>query len=286
MKASRFADVFPAIVFTEIGSTTALAILENRKLASFCEPYRAIKFLREAANDYSRQYQKGFITLMDAILKVTAPELYSALEQWVDIPMRDTRNSPHASKLTPAAAAVYGRRLAMAVAPALKPALGQRGRGRLLQEVGERRRVLEPFSLSAAVTRHDAPASRRFLATPHRDPSVCPRSESRSARAAGEARSLEIPIGPFRWVDRLTPWLRYSPVLSDHPLAGQTPFCEENLEPASLESNFWHTSIFCLHGLAAATSTSDVPQDARPRLRLRMKGIHYGLTLIARPEWR
>ncbi len=151
-----------------------------------------------------------------------------------------------------------------------------------------------PAVFEPAVTLSDAPASRRFLATPHRDPSACPRSESRSAHAAGEARSLEIPIGPFRWVDRpLTPSLRYSPVLSDHPLAGQTPFCAENLEPASLEPaapggwlNFWRTNIFRRRGLAAAASSSDVIQDARPRQRSQMKGIRYGLALIARPEWR
>jgi hypothetical protein len=131
----------------------------------------------------------------------------------------------------------------------------------------------------AAVTRHGALASRRFLATPHRDPSVCPRLESMLARAPVEARSLEFPSGPFRWVDRpLPPSHRHSPVA----LAGQTPFCVENL----VESNFWRTNIFCRHGQAAATSTSDVTQDAQPTQRSRMKGIHYGLTLIARPEWR
>jgi hypothetical protein len=31
--------------------------------------------------------KKGFITPMDAILKLTVPELYSALEQWFDRPM-------------------------------------------------------------------------------------------------------------------------------------------------------------------------------------------------------
>ncbi len=151
-----------------------------------------------------------------------------------------------------------------------------------------------PAVFEPAVTLSDAPASRRFLARPHRDPSACPRSESRSAHAAGEARSIEIPIGPFRWVDQpLTPSLRYSPVLSDHPLAGQTPFCAENLEPASLEPaapggwlNFWRTNIFRRRGLAAAASSSDVIQDARPRQRSQMKGIRYGLALIARPEWR
>ncbi len=142
-----------------------------------------------------------------------------------------------------------------------------------------------PQCLAPAVTRHDARASRRFLATPHRDPSVCPRSESRSAHAAGEAGSLEIPIGPFHWPD--------SPVLSDHPLAGQTPFCAENLEPASLEPaapggwlNFWRTNIFRRRGLAAAASSSDVIQDARPRQRSQMKGIRSGPALIARPQWR
>jgi hypothetical protein len=106
-----------------------------------------------------------------------------------------------------------------------------------------------------------APASRRFLATPDRDPSVCPRSGSRSAHAAGDARSLEIPIGPFRWVDRpLTPSLR---------LASQTPFCAENLEPASLEPaaprgwlNFWRTNISRRRGLASGASSSDVIQGA------------------------
>jgi hypothetical protein len=198
----------------------------------------------------------------------------------------------------PAAAAVSGRRRDGRGAGA-QAALCHRWRGRVQgarrahqldqppgKSVSARSFLNRSVSLTA-VTRHDAPASRRFLATPHRDPSVCPRSESRSARAAGEARSLEIPIGPSRWVDRpLTPWLRYSPVLSDHPLAGQTPFCAENLEPASLELNFWRTSIFCPHGLVAATSTSDVRQDAQPRQRSRMKGIHYGLTLIAWPECR
>jgi hypothetical protein len=155
------------------------------------------------------------------------------------------------------------------------------------RKVGERASFLSRSVSSAAVTRHDAPASRRFLATPHRDPSVYPRSESTSARAAGEARSLEILTGPFHYVDRpLTPWHHYSPVPSDHPLAGQTQFCVKNLEPASLESNFLRTNIFCPHGRPAATSTWDVTQDAQPRLRSRMKGIHYGLTLIARLEWR
>src|SRR5258706_14608132 len=141
-----------------------------------------------------------------------------------------------------------------------------------------------PKVFGQAVTLSDAPAPRRFLATPHRDPWACPRSRSRSAHAAGEARSLETLIGPFRWVDRpLTASLPYSPVLSDHPLAGQTPFCAGNLEPASLEPapprgwlNFWRTNIFRRRGLAAAASSSDVIQDARPRQRSQMKGIRTG----------
>jgi hypothetical protein len=91
----------------------------------------------------------------------------------------------------------------------------------------------------------------------------------------------------------LTPSLRCSLVLSDHPLAGQTPFCAENLEPASLESaapggwlNLWRTNIFRPRGLAAAAPSSDVIQDARPRQRSQMKGIRYWLALIARPERR
>src|SRR6266446_2092910 len=151
-------------------------------------------------------------------------------------------------------------------------------------------------SVWPVVTRRDAPGARRFLATPHRDSSVCPRSESTSAHAAGEERSLEVLIGhAFRWVDRpLTPSLRcYSPVLSDHPLPGQTPFRAENLGPVSLEAaapggwlNFWRTNIFRRRGLAAAASSSDVIQDARPRQRSQMKGIRYGLAMIAQPEWR
>jgi hypothetical protein len=152
-----------------------------------------------------------------------------------------------------------------------------------------------PAVCCPVVTRCDAAASRRFLATSHRDPSVCPRSELRSARAAGEARPRETPIGPFRWVDRpLAPSLRYSPVLPDPPLARQAPFCAQNLGPASPEPaapggwlNFWRTNILRRRDLAAAASTSDVIQDARPRQRSQMKGIRYGLALIARPQrWR
>jgi AbiV family abortive infection protein len=46
----------------------------------------AWEFLKEAVNSYSDQYHEGFVAPEDAIMKVTDPELYNALEQWPDRP--------------------------------------------------------------------------------------------------------------------------------------------------------------------------------------------------------
>ncbi len=46
----------------------------------------AWEFLREAVGAYALQYHKGFVAPTGAILKVTDPALYSALEQWPDRP--------------------------------------------------------------------------------------------------------------------------------------------------------------------------------------------------------
>jgi len=44
------------------------------------------EFLKDAVNDYAQQYHKGFVAPSDVNLKVTDPELYSALEPWSDRP--------------------------------------------------------------------------------------------------------------------------------------------------------------------------------------------------------
>jgi hypothetical protein len=44
----------------------------------------AYEFLGDAVNDYSGRYHQGYIA--SAILKQDDPDLYTAIEQWVDRP--------------------------------------------------------------------------------------------------------------------------------------------------------------------------------------------------------
>jgi len=49
-------------------------------------PSSAHSFLEDAVNDYAGQYDQGYITLPDSMLRHINPELYSALEQWPERP--------------------------------------------------------------------------------------------------------------------------------------------------------------------------------------------------------
>src|SRR5260370_21212507 len=84
---------------------------------------------------------------------------------------------------------------------------------------------------SRVVTGGGAPASRRFPATPRRDPWVCPRSESTSTHAAVQARTLAIPLWQaFPQADRrLTRSRRCPPFSLAHPFAATTSFSPDSL---------------------------------------------------------
>jgi AbiV family abortive infection protein len=73
---------------------------EKRAMALYVEPVsesqwnrpavisalEAHDFLQSANNDYAGQYDQGYITSADSMLRHVDPELYGALEQWADRP--------------------------------------------------------------------------------------------------------------------------------------------------------------------------------------------------------